>query len=374
LFILLSFDHGFEEAWCLRILERNLDKGFVKVVPEVMDDLWHLYNVIFRNDEVYARTTREVKPDEKYARPGRGERISVFLGVKVESVSWDKLLGRLRVHGIICQAPESVPAGAHHTISIGLNTPATIVKRQWSKHEVERLVRACKASEKPVIIVSIDDEGYAVAKTAQYGINERVEERVRLPGKLEVERREAAVKEYFRRALDSLRKAWASEPVPIVIIGVGFVKNDFASFVNSEARDIAGYVVDVKGVNNGGVAGINEALRSGILLKAMKRLRIVEEAEIMEEILKRLGKGELTVTYGSEHVENAARLGAVEKLVLADSVLRKSSDEERLHVEEIMRMVEQKGGVSIVVSTEHEAGAKLVALGGVASILRFPVY
>lgn len=358
----------------MRVLERNFAKGFVKVVPETMDDLWHLYNVIYRKDEVYARTTREVKPNEKYARPGRGERISVFLGVRVESVSWDRLLGRLRVHGVICQAPENIPTGAHHTISIEPYTPATIVKREWAKHQVERLVRASRSSEKPMIIVSIDDESYAVATTAQYGVNERVEETVKLPGKLEAEKREAAVSEYFKHALDSLRRVWTSEPSPIVIIGVGYVKNDFARFVENEARDMAKSVVDVKGVNNGGVAGINEALRSGILLKAMKRLRIVQETEVVEEVLRRLGKGEMTVTYGVDQVERAAGMGAVEKLLVADSALRESSDEERLRLEEIMREAERKGGETVLVSTEHEAGVKLVALGGVASILRFPVY
>jgi protein pelota len=130
----------------------------------------------------------------------------------------------------------------------------------------------------------------------------------------------------------------------------------------------------VKGVNNGGVAGINEALRSGVLLKAVKRLRIAEETEVMEEILKRLGKGELTITYGLEQVEKAAKSGAVEKLVLADSMLRESSDELRLRLEQTMKEVEHKGGGTMVISTEHEAGTKLVALGGVAAILRFPVF
>jgi protein pelota len=358
----------------LKILEKNLDKGFVKIVPEAIDDLWHLYNIIYKNDEVYAYTTREIKPDEKYARPGRGERVSVFLGVRVETISWDKLLGRLRVHGTICQAPESVPTGAHHTISISLNTAATIVKKEWAKHQLERLDRASRASEKPVIIVSIDDEGFAIATTAQYGINEKIEERVKLPGKLETEKRTAAIKEYFTKTMNSLRTVWALAHSPIVIIGVGYVKNDFAKFLENEAKDIAKSVLDVKGVNNAGVAGINEALRSGILLKAMKQLRIGEEAEIMEEILKRLGKGEASVTYGLEQVEKAAKLGAVKELVLADSMLRGSSDEQRVRLEETMREVEQKAGVAVVISTEHEAGAKLVALGGVASILRFPLY
>jgi protein pelota len=353
----------------------NLKKGFVKIIPETFDDLWHLYNIIYKGDEVYAYTKREIKPDEKYARPRRGQRVPVFLGVRVEKIAWDKLLGRLRVHGTICKAPEIVPIGAHHTLNIALNKPLTIVKRKkWARHHVERLERASKTSEKPITIVAIDDEGYGIAMTTQYGVEVKVEERIKLPGKLEAEKRSTAIKEYFRRVLSSLRQVWTATGSPIAIIGVGFVKNDFAKFLESEAADVAKSVVDVKGVNNGGVAGIYEALRSGVLLKAMKHLRIVEETEIVEEVLKRLGKGESNVTYGLEEVKKAAELGAIEKLVLADTMLRETSDEKRLLLEDLMKTVEQKGGKIMIVSTEHEAGAKLIALGGVVALFRFSLH
>lgn len=357
----------------LRIVEINQKKGFAKVVPETFDDFWHLYNVIYKGDQVYARTTREMKTDEKYARSSRGERVPVFLGVNVEDVNWDKFLGRLRVHGTICEAPETVPTGAHHTLNITLNTPITIVKKTWAKHQVERLQRASRTAEKPIIIVSVDDEGYAIATTAQYGIEEKLEERIKLPGKLESDKRSAALNEYFGKVLASLRQVWTPTHSPIAVIGVGFVKNDFAKFLENEAADIASSVVDVKSVNNGGVAGIYEAFRSGVLLKTMKQLRIAEEAEVVEELLKRLGKEEGTVAYGVAEVEKAMNMGAVETLVLADSMLRDSADEERLRLERVMKAVEEKRGSIIVVSIEHEAGRKILALSGVAALLRFPL-
>ncbi|MEM2995410.1 MAG: mRNA surveillance protein pelota [Candidatus Bathyarchaeia archaeon] len=357
----------------MKILEINLRKGFVKVIPETFDDLWHLYNVIYEGDRVYAYTSREIKSDESggYARPKRGERVSVFLGVKVESVRWDRFLGKLRVHGTICEAPEIVPTGAHHTLNIALNTPVTIVKGEWAKHQIERLERASKTTEKPIIIVAIDDEGYAIATTAQYGVEVKAEEHVRLPGKLEADKRANATKEYFKKALGNLRQIWLETQSPIAIIGVGFVKNDFAKYVENEVPDMAKAVIDIKSVNNSGLAGIYEALRSGVLLKAMKKQRIIQEAEVVEEILKRLGKGESNVAYGLEEVKKAVDLGAVEKLVLAETVLREASDEKRRSIEDLMRNVEHKGGNIIVVSTEHEAGAKLLALGGAAALLRF---
>ena len=50
------------------------------------------------------------------------------------------------------------------------------------------------------------------------------------------------------------------------------------------------------------------------------------------------------------------KMGAVEKLVLADTMLRDSEEEQRFHLEELMSEVEQRRGSITVVSTEHEAG------------------
>jgi protein pelota len=295
------------------------------------------------------------------------------MGVAVESVAWDKFLGKLRVHGLIIHAPDIIPTGAHHTISIALNQPVTIVKKEWPKHALDRLTRASQ-TEKPMLIIAIDDEGFAIAETKQYGIEMKVEERMKLPGKLEAEKRSGAMNEYFKRALNSLNQLWQQAHSSIVVVGVGFIKNGFVTYLQDNAGDTAKSVVDVKSVNNGGVSGIYEALRSGVLLRAAHQMRILEETEVMEEIMERLGKGEATVNYGIEDVENAAQIGAVEKLVLADTMLRDAEEEQRLRLEKIMREVEHRAGSVTVVSTEHEAGSKLIALGGIAGLLRFPIY
>lgn len=357
----------------MKIIEKNLKKDYMKVIPETADDLWHLYNVILKNDTVYANTTREIKQDEKYGRPQRGQRVSVFLGLGVEEVAWDKFMGRLRVHGIIVEAPERVPTGAHHTISIALNMALTIIKKKWARQQVERLEKASRVSEKPIVIVSIDDENYAIGVTAQYGVNIKIEERIKLPGKLEAEKRSDAFKRYFDRVLICLRQVRGDSNYPVVIIGVGYVKNDFAQYIRNEADDITKGVIDVKSVNNGGATGINEALRSGILSHTVKQLRVAEETGIMEEVLKRLAKSETRVAYGFEEVKEAVGMGATEKLIVADSLLRDSSDEERLKLEEVMKEAENKRGEIVVMSTENEAGNQLLGLGGIAALLRFNV-
>ena len=285
-----------------------------------------------------ARTTREVKADERYARPQRGKRVSVSLGVRVEKVFWDKTLNRLRVHGIVCAAPDKVSVkGAHHTINVTVNKPITIVKSEWLKHQLDRLKRASRVTVPPIIVVSIDNEEYSVAVLRQYGIDVKVEEKTTLPGKLEAEKRTQAKRELYKKALASVRAVWANLRSPIVVIGVGFAKNDLVKYVNRTALDITEAIIDVKSVNSAGVAGIREALRSGVFTKALKHVRIAEESSLMEEVLARLGKGSLDVTYGFAEVEKASSYGAVETLLLADVTLREMVEEERKALERVMK-------------------------------------
>jgi len=352
----------------------HLKKGFAKVVPQSLDDLWHLYNIIYRGDQVYARTTREIKIQEEYARPQQGRRVSVFLGLKVEKVLWDKNLNRLRVHGVIVEVPEDIGGkGSHHALNVVVDQPLTIVKPQWLKHQVDRLERASRVETPLVLLASIDDEEFAVAVLRQYGLEVKVEKRVSLPGKLEAEKRDEALKGYFKEALHSLRETWASLHCRIVILGLGFVKNSFVKYIRDVAQDVASAVVDVKGVNSSGVAGINEALRSGVLTKTLKHARMAEETRLVEEVLARLGKGTTDIAYGLGEVTKATQYGAVEKLLITDTMLRESTDEKRIELEKIMREVEEKAGQITVVSTEHEAGAKLQGLGDIAALLRFQI-
>jgi protein pelota len=246
------------------------------------------------------------------------------------------------------------------------------VKKDWPKHAVERLNRASE-NEKPILIISIDDEGFAIAETKQYGVEIRIEERTKLPGKLEADKRTAATKEYFNHALKSLQQLWLQNKSPIVIVGVGFIKSDFAGYLSEEDKLMAHAIADVKSVNNGGTAGIYESLRSGILLRAARQLRVVEETEIVEEIMKRLGKADNTVSYGLEDVASALKIGAVETLIVTDTLLRDVDDTCRRQIEQLMKEAEKRNGKIAVISTEHEAGFKLTALGGIAAILRFPL-
>ena len=82
----------------------------------------------------------------------------------------------------------------------------------------------------------------------------------------------------------------------------------------------------------------------------------------MEEIAK---NG--LAAYGIDEVKKALNYSAIEILLVTDEMLRKR------HIEEIMNLTESIGGKVMVISTSHDAGKQLKALGGIAALLRFPI-
>ncbi|MFA5363663.1 MAG: mRNA surveillance protein pelota [Candidatus Bathyarchaeia archaeon] len=358
----------------MKILCLDLKKGIAKVMPETLDDLWHLYNIILEKDEVHARTTRQTKTDEQYARSTRAKRVPVNLGLTVDKMYWDRTLNRLRVNGIVCEAPENLSIkGSRHTINITINKPVTIIKKKWLKLHLDRLQKASKITSAPLTIISIDDEEYCVALLREYGIEVKSGARTKLPGKFEAEKRTKAKQEFFIDALKALREAWMPLHSQIVVLGPGYIKDDFADYVKDTAKDVASSISGVKGTNSAGLSGINESLRSGILSNVLEHIRVAEEMNVMEEFLARLGRGKEDATYGFDDVERATNYGAVEKLLVADSTLRETTDEKRVALETLMKNVEDTRGEILVISTENEAGTQLLSLGGLAALLRFPL-
>ena len=356
----------------MRILKKDLKKGVIKLLPETLDDLWELYNIIQRGDRVYARTMREFKVENIGSRPTKGRRIPIFVGLMVEKVAFHKDVNRLRLTGVIFEAPEKLAIkGSYHTINLYPGKSVVIEKDEWSRYQLERIRIACTAKAAPILVVAIDDEDCSVAILRQNSINVKAEIRVNLPGKLYPEKRDEALTKYFASALKTVLYAWNECKCPITIVGPGFVKNGFKNYIKEKQPAIAKTIAKVGAVSSGGIAGIREALRCGILDAVAKKLRIIEETKLVEEILSRLGSQRKDVSYGLADVERAAVYGAVDVLLVTDLLLRTAEGDDRKRLDELIRSVEKKRGRVVIVSTEHEAGKKLSGLGGTASLLRF---
>jgi protein pelota len=300
--------------------------------------------------------------------------VAISLEIEVETVSFQKFNNRLRVSGVIMNAPEKYGLkGSHHTLNIALNRPVTIQKAEWPQYDLTRMERARRQDLHPIIVVSIDDESGCVALLRHHGIDVKLELAARLPGKREATKRRASLASYFTALLKELVQTWATQHSLIAVIGPGFLKENFLKFVKERQPELATEIGAVRSVSTGGIAGIKEAMRSGVLDVVAQKLRVIEETQMVEKFLARLGAQYRDISYGLKDVIKAINYGSVELLLITDILLREIEDEDRQALEQAMRTVEKMRGHIMVIHAEHEAGTKLQSLGGVAAFLRYPV-
>ncbi len=330
-------------------------EGEVKLVPESLDDLWHLKYMIEPGDVVFSLTKRVSESSDKLRSDK--EMVTVRLGVEVEKVEFHRFANRLRISGKIVGGVED---SGYHTLNISVGKELSLIKR-WKKEQLERLESAVKASSQPEVAVLTIEEGDAVIGVLrQWGIEEVFSIR-KSYGK-----ESSARLEFFSEVLSALKNL---EFKYLVIAGPGFTKDDFYEFLKEKEPEIAKKSVTAD-VSSIGVRGFVEVLKRGVISRIVKDVRLAEEARYIDELLERIAKGE-RVAYGIDEVKKACDYGAVEVLLVADEFLRE--EREKWDVDSLLERVENSRGKVVILSTEFEPGKRLMALGGIAALLRFEI-
>ena len=348
----------------MKIIKQDTKEGIVEVVPETLDDLWHLSHIAEVGDNVSSKTTRRIQDNTgDKLRSDRGVKKTFYLGIDVESISFHLFTGKLRLTGVITRGPEDlIPLGSHHTLEVKLNTPLTIKKSKWPKWALKRLKQAIDASKKlSAIIVVIEDDTATLGLMRQFGIEYYGPVKGNISGKriLDKNRNKNIVK-FYESIVESLNKFDSIQN--IVIAGPGFYKNDFYDYL----KDLASKSI-IEATGTGGRVGIHEVLKKGSVEKLTVENRVASEMIAVDELLGEIGKNSSKVAYGVKETVEAINLGAVEKLLVLDKMVATNN------LSQQMDMVENMKGEVMVISCEHDGGKQLESLGGIAAILRYAI-
>jgi len=329
-------------------------KGEIKLIPENLDDLWHLKFIIEPGDIVFALTKRVRESSDKLRSDK--EKVTVRLGIEVEKVEFHKFANRLRITGRIVAGIED---SGYHTINIPVGKELSIIKEEWKEEQLKRIREAEEASKKPEIVIVTIEEGEAVIGVVrQWGVEEI--SNVRMSYGKESSQRIEFFSEILRQ-LESIDFKY------LVVAGPGFAKEDFAQFLKEKKPDWNVITCDASTI---GTRGFLEVLKRGILNRIVGEIRLAEEAEYIDILLERIAKDD-RVAYGLEEVKKAYDYGAIDVLLIADEFLREQR--EKWNIDEFMRNVEAMKGKVVIMSTEFEPGQRLMSLGGIAALLRFSI-
>lgn len=360
----------------LRIITYEPKKGKIKVQVENLDDLWVLYNIVVSGDTVYATTLRRVKRSKEEGRPDRGERIPLYLGIKVESVVFHQYSTRLRIKGTIISGPEDLATmGAHHTLNIDIDDTVTIVKEKWTGYAIKRLEDAVKASGTPqLLIVAIDAGEATIATASNYRLQITTRITQNLPGKRgKPEEHSQALLRFFselKRAIELLLSETSVDTV--VLAGPGFTKENFIKYLEDKNPELVRRIT-LETASSGDINAVNEVIKRGAASRAVLEMRLTKETHLVEELLRRLGKGTRDVSYGMDRVKKVATLGAIDTLLITDKILRESMMQKKEDFDQLLKSIERMGGKIVIISTLHTAGEQLSSLGGIAALLRYEI-
>jgi peptide subunit release factor 1 (eRF1) len=175
--------------------------------------------------------------------------------------------------------------------------------------------------------------------------------------------REEAAKEFFKRISDAANKTFldVKDIKGILVGGPGTTKNIFLDrgFLNEQLNR---KVISVQDLSYTGPFGLKELVDKS--KDALVNESIVEEREVMNTFFKLLSTEQKKVAYGEAEVLKALERGAVEKLLISESI-----DDDKADMFE--EKAEETGSELIVISTDTSEGEQLRDLGKVAAILRF---
>jgi len=347
----------------MQVVFKDLKHGEIVVIPENLDDIWHLYNIIEKGDLVRAATFRTDEQKSDKIRSKKPEKKRVILGIRVSEVKFHEFSDRLRIHGKIEEGPQNL--GSFHTLNVDSDEmeKLSIVKEQWQDHQLQRLDESVKLRFESILtFVSLDEDDATVAVLRQSGVQFVAEVYSNRSGKM-YESKDTE-NEYLDEII-SVVKTNKTKESALIILGPGFAKDHLLKYGREKAPQLFEKCI-IYGTSYSGMNGIQEAIKVGIINQITKENRVVFETGLVEKLFEEIKKDGL-VTYGENEVKNALISGAVDRLLITDTLIRQKKGEE------LLKLAKENNSGFTIINTMHEAGKKIEGIGGIAALLRYKI-
>ncbi|XXH04476.1 hypothetical protein Hte_010892 [Hypoxylon texense] len=359
----------------------------VTLLPVEPEDMWHANNLIGPEDVVRAHAIRKVTTESKTGST-MSERVHTNLTIRVTSTFFDPGASQLHVSGTVIVENNFVSLGQYHTLDLELNRPFTLWKKYgWDSVAKETLSDALKQDKEGAVAAVVMQEGIAnICLITEYRtvLKQRVESTIPKKRSSSNEQ-DSGMKRFFDKVLSTLiRSIDFSIPRPLLLASPGFVAGDFKKYISEEAtrkgdKTMMAMAKEATVVHSssGHLHSLNEILKSSEVMATMKDMKFSKETRFMDDFFDKLKKDDGRAWYGTVPVEKAVREGAVGRgggvLLVNNSLFRSMDIATRKRYVAMVDKVKEDGGETRILSSDHESGQRLDALGGIAAILTYPM-
>jgi len=348
------------------MISKTLDENTVSFIAEETDDLLTIRRLLKKGDKIVGETTRVIKQEKEYSRPDKGERIKIRLAIEVEKISLDDVLDRIRVGGMITESNnDAVPHGSHHSFIVKMNEPFNLVKKKWTA--IEKKLAKKKQHGETFVLVAIDtgDCGIGKLKGTHLHLLPNMysgSSGIRYKSNFKIEK-------FFDDVTKALSTVIQKDDV-VIIFGPGETRKKFGNFLSKTTLGQKIQIKVVEGIDSGGEDGIHIFTKSDSMKEIMSNSKLAKVSQIIDEVMILANKTSKKFSMGLEETRKANEFGAIESLVFSEKVIQEHDEQE---VIDFLNDVDSKGGELFSVDSSTDVGLRVSGLGGIISLLRFPV-
>ncbi|KAL8448851.1 hypothetical protein Emed_003559 [Eimeria media] len=292
--------------------------------------------------------------------------------------------------------------GAHHTLEMGVTDEVLVVKEHWDRQHESQLKEATDAASRAEALVLLIQGGLSNLLCVSSNLS-------RLLAKVEAsipKNRSAysgynkALARFFKETTDALiaHVDWENLKA-LVIAGPGFYKDQFLEFFMQEAqkhehRHILQkrQLIILAHASSAYRHALSELMADAAVKRLLSDTKAVKQATYIDQLYRMLNntyqktaqqqeamssssyQQSSLVCYGPNEVRRATDGGAVKVLMVSEGLLRSADLGQRRFYVQLLEDAAASGAEALTFSDQHSTGEQLSLLGGVAAILRFPVF
>lgn len=179
--------------------------------------------------------------------------------------------------------------------------------------------------------------------------------------------REGAAVEFYKRVADVAIQEYTfmKELKGIIVGGPGTTKVNFVdgSYMNEEIKK---KIIGIKDITYTNAFGLKELV--DVSQDLLSDTEMMEEKRVIGDFLNTLGKNTMNVVYGYANTKMALEMGAVDKLIIVETVITDEQLEELTELAEVT-----KTEIHLVTDKTPEA-VQFKGLTGIGGILRYPIH
>ncbi|OWB56739.1 hypothetical protein B5S28_g2652 [[Candida] boidinii] len=376
----------------MKLISQTFDKdrsGSVSLIPHDREDLWALYNLIAKDDEITLKTYRNVKKNAGSSTSNKSGgatiRKLITLKLNVENVDFTPSDDVMRIKGRTLEQNEDVPLGSYHTAELEYNQKFTLFKNDWDEIAFDIVTKSCSIEERAEVGAVVLQEGVAhicLLTDNMTVLRSKIEKSIPRKKRGDSTNHDKSLQKFLETTAETMIRNLNIEKLKaIILVGPGFIakdlldtiikiatKNGDKALIQSKSKFLVAHS------STGYLQGLEESLRLPEIRKQLNDTKFQLNIAAFDEFSKLLNEDSGKAFYGEKECEKAIELtGAVKVLMITDTLFKSDDIAKRKKFIKLADKVKEDGGDVVIFSSLHDSGEQLNQLTGVAVILNYPV-